>query len=91
MLGRAAILILNVLVVALAIGCASPPDRKLSTAPARFATLPNGHDPLNPERLSPLYDLTGTGVEGSAVIKTSDDGVISERLAYFRTPWPLRP
>jgi len=36
------------------------------------------------------WRLTGTGVEGSAVIKTSDDGVISERLTYYRTPWPLR-
>ena len=34
--------------------------------------------------------LAGTEVEGSAVIKTSDDGVISERLTYYRTPWPLR-
>ncbi len=65
MLGRAAILILSVGVVPLAIGCASTADRKLSTVPPRFATLPNGHDPLNPERLSPLYDLAGTGVKGN--------------------------
>ncbi len=37
------------------------------------------------------WRLAGTDVEGSAVIKTSDDGVMSERLTYFRTPWPLRP
>jgi hypothetical protein len=36
------------------------------------------------------WRLVGTDVEGSAVIKTSDDGVISERLTYYRTPWPLR-
>jgi len=36
------------------------------------------------------WRLTGTDVEGAAVIKTSDDGVISERLTYYRTPWPLR-
>ena len=36
------------------------------------------------------WQLAGTGVEGSAVIKTTDDGVISERLTYFKTPWPLR-
>ena len=65
MLGRAAILILNVVVVPLAIGCASTADRKLSTVSPRFATLPNGHDPLNPERLSPIYDLAGTGAEGN--------------------------
>ncbi len=37
------------------------------------------------------WRLTGTEVEGTAVIKTGDKGVISERLAYYRTPWPLRP
>jgi len=37
------------------------------------------------------WRLTGTDFEGSAVIKTSDDGVISERLTYYRMPWPLRP
>jgi hypothetical protein len=36
------------------------------------------------------WRLAGTSVEGSAVIKTTDDGVISERLTYFKTPWPLR-
>ena len=37
------------------------------------------------------WRLIGADVEGSAVIKTSDNGVISERLTYYRTPWPLRP
>lgn len=36
------------------------------------------------------WRLTGTDVAGSAVIKTSDQGVMSERLAYYRSPWPLR-
>ena len=36
------------------------------------------------------WRLAGTDVEGSAVIRTSDEGVISERLTYYRTPWPLR-
>ena len=36
------------------------------------------------------WRLVGTDVEGSAVIKTTDEGVASERLTYFRTPWPLR-
>ena len=36
------------------------------------------------------WRLAGTDVEGSAVIKTSDEGVMSERLTYFRSPWPLR-
>lgn len=36
------------------------------------------------------WRLAGTEVEGTAVIKTSDEGVMFERLAYYRTPWPLR-
>ena len=36
------------------------------------------------------WRLAGTEVEGTAVIKTGDEGVIFERLAYYRTPWPLR-
>jgi len=36
------------------------------------------------------WRLAGTGVEGSAVIKTTDAGVLSERLTYYKTPWPLR-
>lgn len=36
------------------------------------------------------WRLTGTAVAGTAVIKTSDAGVLSERLCYHATPWPLR-
>ena len=36
------------------------------------------------------WRLAGTEVEGAAVIKTTDDGVVSERLTYYKTPWPLR-
>ena len=36
------------------------------------------------------WRLSGTDVEGSALIKTTDEGVISERLTYFKTTWPLR-
>jgi hypothetical protein len=36
------------------------------------------------------WKLTGTDVEGAAVIKTIDEGVEYERLFYFKTPWPLR-
>ncbi len=35
------------------------------------------------------WRLAGTTVEGAAVIETSDLGVASERLTYFRTPWRL--
>jgi hypothetical protein len=36
------------------------------------------------------WRLRGTEVEGTAVIKTTDAGVVSERLTYYRTPWRLR-
>jgi hypothetical protein len=36
------------------------------------------------------WRLVGTDVEGAAVIKTTDEGVVSERLTYYRSPWPLR-
>ncbi len=36
------------------------------------------------------WRLTGTQVSGSALIKTSDAGVMFEGLTYYRTPWPLR-
>jgi hypothetical protein len=36
------------------------------------------------------WKLTGTDVEGAAVIKTIDEGVVYERLSYYKTPWPLR-
>jgi hypothetical protein len=36
------------------------------------------------------WRLAGTEVEGTALIRTGDEGVLRERLTYFRTPWPLR-
>ena len=36
------------------------------------------------------WKLIGTEVEGAAVIKTIDEGVVFERLSYYKTPWPLR-
>ena len=36
------------------------------------------------------WRLAGTAVEGAALIKTSDQGVLLERLSYYRTLWPLR-
>lgn len=43
-------------------GCASAPDRVLSRDVPPYAGLPNGHDPLNPEQLSPHFDVTTTGI-----------------------------
>jgi len=46
-------------------GCASAPDRVLSRDVPPCAGLPNGHDPLNPEQLSPHFDVEpGNGVDG---------------------------
>lgn len=36
------------------------------------------------------WRLVGTEVEGSAAIRTCDGGVLSDRLTYHKTPWPLR-
>jgi hypothetical protein len=33
--------------------------------------------------------MAGTDVEGSVVVKTSDAGVVFERITYFKTPWPM--
>jgi hypothetical protein len=46
----------------LLVGCASAPDRQLSTSAPAYAALPNGHDPLNPDQPSPNYERM---VEGS--------------------------
>ena len=46
----------SVLSTLVLVGCAStPPERTLSQAPASFAALPNGNDPLHPDQPSPLY------------------------------------
>ena len=47
--GLLPLLLLMILVAALG-GCASAPERELSRQPVPYVSLPNGHDPLNPER-----------------------------------------
>jgi hypothetical protein len=42
-------------------GCGSVPERVLSQKPASYAILPNGHDPLNPDQVSPLYAAAASG------------------------------
>jgi hypothetical protein len=42
-------------------GCASPPERALSQKAPAYAMLPNGYDPLNPDKLSPLYAAAAGG------------------------------
>jgi hypothetical protein len=47
------------------VGCGSVPERQLSQTPPAYAVLPNGHDPMNPEQLSPLYVEAANGAEGN--------------------------
>jgi predicted acylesterase/phospholipase RssA len=47
-------------------GCASSPERVLSRQPVPYAALPNGHDPLNPDR------MVGFVSEGAS----ADEGVL---------------
>jgi hypothetical protein len=60
--------ILATLVVALLFaGCASAPERVLSEKTPSYATLPNGHDPLNPDQLSPVYAALTSGSDKNLV------------------------
>jgi Patatin-like phospholipase len=49
------------------VGCSSPPDRVLSDISPTYATLPNGHDPVNPEKLSKLYAALAAKAGDNAV------------------------
>ena len=50
-------------------GCASAPtERELSNKPARFATLPNGFEPMNPNQPSALY-AEATAIPGDNVTR----------------------
>jgi Patatin-like phospholipase len=45
-------------------GCAStPPERVLSTKVPTYAALPNGHNPMDPNQVSPMYVSTASGAE----------------------------
>jgi hypothetical protein len=51
------------LVTLIVAGCASSPERELSKKAPTYAALPNGHDPLNPGQLSPMYAAATSGVD----------------------------
>ena len=56
----------SVLVTLILAGCAStPPERELSQKAPMYATLPNGYDPLNPDRLAPMYVAATSGGESN--------------------------
>ena len=57
-LARVGVSFLAVLLVA---SCASSPERTLSEKASSYAILPNGHDPLNPSQLSPIYAAMASG------------------------------
>lgn len=42
-------------------GCASHPERVLSERGSAYAMLPNGMDPLNPQRVSPMFAAAAEG------------------------------
>jgi hypothetical protein len=55
----------SILVMLILAGCASSPERELSQKVPMYAALPNGHDPLNPGRLAPMYVAATSGAEGN--------------------------
>jgi len=54
-------LFVSVVTALLLAGCASAPERVLSRKPPAYAMLPNGHDPLNPDQVSPLFAAAAGG------------------------------
>jgi len=54
-------------VLLLLVGCASPPERELSTKAPVYAALPDGYNPLNPDQLSPTYTSLTSGIGKSLV------------------------
>ncbi len=58
---RKLIIFVGVVAAVLLAGCASAPERVLSQKAPSYATLPNGHAPLNPDQLSPLYAAAAAG------------------------------
>lgn len=57
------VILAGVMVALLMAGCVSAPERELSQTPAFYAALPNGHDPLSPDRFSPLVDPNDSPLE----------------------------
>ena len=61
-------IILGGLVVLVCVtACSAVPARKLSKVPPGYAMLPNGRDPINPEKTSPLYTAATHGAEENAL------------------------
>src|SRR5215472_3125386 len=58
---RQLITLVGVVAVLLVAACATAPERELSKKAPTYAMLPNGHAPLNPDQLSPLYTPAAGG------------------------------
>ena len=58
---KPSIILAGALATLLVAGCVSVPHRVLSQKPAVYAMLPNGNDPLNPDKVSPLYGAAASG------------------------------
>jgi hypothetical protein len=56
------------LAVLILAACASVPERRLSLKAPLYATLPNGHEPLDPTQPSPIYAAV-TAIPGDNVIR----------------------
>ena len=65
---RKSMVILGLLTLSLLTACASPSERDLSSDAPSYATLPNGNEPLNPTRLSPIYAEV-TAVPGDNLVR----------------------
>jgi hypothetical protein len=59
--------LLAILATLFAAGCSTAPERALSREPVRYASLPNGHDPLNPDRLLPGESVVRASVEEGVI------------------------
>jgi predicted acylesterase/phospholipase RssA len=58
----------SILALFLLTACASSPPRVLSSIGPSYATLPNGYEPLNPTKLSPIYAAV-TAIPGDNVVR----------------------
>lgn len=60
--------LIGLLALLLLAACASPPERGLSLRAPSYATLPNGHEPLDPTQPSPIYAAV-TAIPGDNAIR----------------------
>jgi hypothetical protein len=58
---RPLMILAGAVAILLLAGCGSVPHRVLSQRPATYAMLPNGNDPLYPDKVSPLYAAAASG------------------------------